>query len=615
MEESTVIDASGQFMWFNVAYNFIDSNVKPETTKLDFSTNHVSEMSAELLAFFLTKEDYSLTELNLTQCRLTEKASIQIFEALGKSKITSLTLDRNLLTVACCKALAKALYENKNIVYLSLRSCDILYESMQHLCTAISQSPNLRVLRLDDNSIFDNGAFALAKAIKTSNISSLSVSDNQIWKDGLNNLLRSIGETGKMEELDVSYNILDLEEMMKLLQNSPKLTALNISGCKVNERLVGVFLDFIPRTQISTLMINGLNYNMLPIAWPHVKDEVWKDRMLFQKIMEAIKRSPTLVDVRVGFIESDQLSRLITFIEEELHQGQFQKKLSLSIIDFGRTENCWVATFPYFELHSPCDVFKWSSQLTTANAAKDITTFIRASKFDGVSVTKVDLSGCSMTNEALRQLLSGLRHSGIDELNISDNNFDDEAVSAITDFLSESSVNVLKIEGSKLTDVGLSNLFHFLASKEGSCNPYVLSVSYETGELNENIQHKTFTELAEVLGRDSRLQHLTIKGPITAQDAAVIIAPLSNNERLQSLKLLGKIPEKYAGSSPTIDPIIADNYARMARNLHTVLTNPDSRCRLSEFEFPLFSQMFLYNDQVLEFWSEVETKLDENKAM
>ena len=615
-EENTVIDASGQFKWNRVAYSFLDKEVKPYITELNFSTNHISDMAAELLASFLTNPEYNLQILDFSQCRLTEKASVILFDALGKSKVNSLTLDRNLMTLECCKHLAAAITENENLQYLSLQSCDILAHPMSILSQAIAKTTNLHVLRLDNNSIFDCGARALAVALRTANITSLSVSDNQIWNEGMTELLQGLAETRKIVELDVSYNILPLTEMVKHMVNSfPNLKALNISGCKVDEKLVQLFLDNVPKTQLVSLMINGLSYNMLPITWPHVKDEVWSNRVYFQLLMKAIKHSPSLTDVRVGFLESEQLGRLITFIEDELHQGQFEKSLQLSLIDFGRTGNCWVATFPYFELQSPCDIFKWASTLSNANAAKDITTFVRASKFDGVSVTKVDFRGCSITNEILSQLLSGLQHSGIEEMNLSDNLFNDDAIDTICQFLAESPVHILKIENSNITDVGLAKLFHFFASNDGACNPNILSVSYQTDKTSETDTHLAFQELVDVLGRDSRLQNLTITGDITSYDAATILRALNNNETLQSLKLLGKIPEKYNHPQPDIDPNIAINFERMARTLHNVLTNPDSKCRLSEFEFPLFSQNFLYNDQVLQFWSEVESKLDENKTI
>ena len=615
-EENTVINASGQFMWNRVAYSFLDKEVKPHITELDFSTNHVSDMAAELLASFLTNPEYNLQVLNFSQCRLTEKASTILFDAIAKSKIISLTLDRNLMTLECCKHLAAAIAQNSNLQYLSLQSCDILANPMRILSEAISKTTNLQVLRLDNNSIFDCGARTLAHALRTANITSLSVSDNQIWNEGMTELLQGLAETRKIVELDVSYNILPLAEMVKHMVSSfPNLKALNISGCKVDEKLVQLFLDNIPKTQLNLLMINGLSYNMLPITWPHVKDEVWSNRVYFQLLMKAIKHSPSLTDVRVGFLESEQLGRLITFIEDELHQGQFEKSLNLSIIDFGRTGNCWVATFPYFELQSPCDIFKWASTLSNANAAKDITTFVRASKFDGVSVTKVDFRGCSITNEILSQLLSGLQHSGIEEMNLSDNLFNDDAIDTICQFLAESPVHILKIENSNISDAGLAKLFRFFASNDGACNPNILSVSYQTDRTSETDTHQAFQELVDVLGRDSRLQSLTITGEITSYDAATILKALSNNETLQSLKLLGKIPPKYNKPQPDIDPNITINFERMARTLHNVLTNPDSKCRLSEFEFPLFSQNFLYNDQVLQFWSEVESKLDENKTM
>ncbi|EAX95493.1 hypothetical protein TVAG_222900 [Trichomonas vaginalis G3] len=615
MATSNSLDASGQFMWDRVAYAYVDRELKPNIEQFDFSTNHVSQNTAGLLSMFLTNEEYCLTSLNLTQCRLTESASCTLFQSLAKSKIKELTLDKNLMTAKCCEELSKALTSNLNIEYLSMEGCDILADSMVTLVKAFPTAKNLKVVRFDNNSMFDRGAIALAEAIKETNITSLSVADNQIWKDGILALLQAITDRGIIEELDVSYNILELQALSQCIERISTLTALNISGCKVDETLIELFFQSIQRSKLQTIIINGLNTNKLPIAWPHVQDTVWNS-INFKDLIEAIRNTETLTDVRIGFLESYQLGTLIDTLEHQPSNGQFSKKLTLSMYDFGRTGNCWVATIPYFELQAPCDVFKWASKLGLNVAVRDMPRFIKASKFDGAPVTKVDFSGCNIDNDSLKTLLDGLHQAGIEELDLSGNPFDDNAVEAIISFLGDSPLFSLKIEKSNLSDFGLSKLFSFLRSQDGQCNPINISLSFNGDTNDELATHSCFNELAEVVAQESKLETITMTGPITSIDAGKVIVSLKNNERITSLKLLGTIPDKYKGPSvPPVDYRVMDGYIQMAKNLHIVLTNPGSHCRLHNFEFPLFAQNFLYNDQVLEFWSEVESKLDENARL
>lgn len=614
MQSPTKLSASGQFMWDSVAYSYVDRELTQQIVEFDFTTNHISLRTAELLASFLANPEYSLETMNLTQCRLTEAASCIIFEALGKSKIKALTLDKNLMTAKCCEELGKAIQDNQNIEYLSMEGCDILADSMASLVKSFPSAKNLTVVRFDNNSMFDRGAQALAEVIKDTNITSLSVSDNQIWKDGMLMLLQNISDKSIMVELDISYNIVELPALAQCIERIPSLVALNISGCKVDESMIQIFITSIPRSKLQTLIVNGLNTNKLPIAWPHVQDTIWNS-MNFRDLIEAIKLCESLNDVRIGFVESYQLGTLIDTLERQLNNGQFSKRLTLSMYDFGRTGNCWVATIPYFELQAPCDVFKWSSKLNLSGV-RDMPRFVRASKYDGTPVTKVDFSNCDIKNDCLKILLDGLHQAGIEELDLSGNPFDDGGVETIISFLSDSPLFTLKIEKSNLSDLGLTQLFSFFRSKDGQCNPINLSISY-TGDANDEFaQHNCFTELSEVIQQESKLESLTIAGPITSIDASKVICALKSNDKISTLKFQGIIPERY--KEPTVPPVdfsTQEGFTVMARNLHNVLTNPQSHCRLAKFEFPLFSQNFLYNDQVLEFWHEVESKLDENGTL
>jgi hypothetical protein len=70
--------------------------------------------------------------------------------------------------------------------------------------------------------------------------------------------------TTRLTTIDLSGNIIDLTLLFQCLRQTPMLTGLYISCCKVNEAQVPIFLEELPNCQLTTLIIEGFNYQQLP---------------------------------------------------------------------------------------------------------------------------------------------------------------------------------------------------------------------------------------------------------------------------------------------------------------------------------------------------------------
>ena len=127
---------------------------------------------------------------------------------------------------------------------------------------------------------------------------------------------------------------------MGTLQSNKRITHLAISGCKVKFESVLNFIERLPTTSLQVLIMDGFNYVTTPISWPKVADNTFREPQNFEKFLHSIAQPKSaLTDIRVGFLELTQ----ITTIDEFLKKSKSKRPFTISMQDFGRTGNCWVA--------------------------------------------------------------------------------------------------------------------------------------------------------------------------------------------------------------------------------------------------------------------------------
>jgi hypothetical protein len=72
--------------------------------------------------------------------------------------------------------------------------------------------------------------------------------------------LNAVTGTTRLTRIDLSENIIDLALLSQCLRQTPALTGLSISRCKVNEAQVPIFLEELPNCQLTTPIVEGFNY-------------------------------------------------------------------------------------------------------------------------------------------------------------------------------------------------------------------------------------------------------------------------------------------------------------------------------------------------------------------
>ena len=619
--KESVLDLSGLFLWRKVLLGRLEKEVTKDVVSMDLSTCHVCAKCAEKVIELMHMKDANLRVLNLQMCRMHVRTSAAIAKALVGSKVKELVLDGNVLTLEVCKVIGEVLAQNPELEVLSLRKCDIPADGCVVLAMGLPKNANLKVLLLDENCIFDRGAQALAGYLPNSSVVALSIADNQIWSGGTSVLLRAnIGNT-KLVSLNLSYNIIDIVLVVQFLKQVNSVKEVSITGCKVNEANLPIFFEEVRKTRVEMLAIESLNYHVLPVSWPKVADTIWSNQAYFSLFLRVLQTSETLSCVRLGFMELTQIYR----IAELFRKKELTRPLELGFSDFGRSSDCWVIKFPEFEITAPSPVFKWGAENIGAGSSL-FAEFFQAAKYEAEGeeedsvemqpLDAIDLSGINLNDTECTNIFASLVETDLtefDDINLSRNPFGDACIEKIVALFKKSNIGTFDMSHTNVTDAGVDQFLKSFTGKASKNAPSVFRFSLKTTQTGETEFHDLFNALAAMIKSDSPLEELVIDGPVTAVDLTAIFEMLPKNTHLKSVVISCDIPEQYKVESPQIDEAVQATYDRMVLALHEALTGEGSKCVLSEFAFPLLTSVFLFSDEILSVWQDIENGLEANQ--
>ena len=631
IEGELVVDSSSKQMWGTVTFDFLKENVGNNIISLNLSTNHINHESAEFLSTII-KTSPGLKYLDLTETRLTQKSTDLIFEAIGNSSILEFYADNNIFPENECKILSESLKKNPPLQVLSLCGCDIPSEGGVAIAEALGQNSNLKHLRLESNSIYDTGALKLAEFLPKSSLFELSIADNEIWADGTNAILRCLKET-QIEVLDISYNIVDLNVFCAEIDKS-KVNKIALSGCKVSEYLLPSLLKKLTSVKLSTLILDGLDFQTLPISWAKVKDTIWNTRGYFDDLLLLLQQSPLLIDLRLGFLDLDQIFGIKRLLEDSPPH-----EITLSLIDFGHTNNCWVIHLPNLKVEAPCSTFKWNNPINpdVAHFIGEIiqnTTVInnevepppqtkqtskqkqkqrnsKEHKEQGNKIDTIDLHDMKLSDDSFKNILASLNGYDLKLLDCSDNGIGDPSLEAVKSYLKDAYIEELDFSGNASSDLGCQNFVKSLYEDDINL-PVKLNLCFKSSDLNELSEHSTPTQIAELFKSNANIESLYLGGPITAADALCIVDAISKNSHIRELEFQSDHIKNYMSPDPEINPDVQSQFDVLPSVILSALTDKKSVCKLKNFIFPLFTEVFIYNEEICEKWLNVEKKLTQN---
>lgn len=596
MEETDTLDFSNRNYCGPQLLSELQRCLTPYIYRLDLTGNQINEDCANFLAEKLIESGCCIISLCITETRMTVAAASTIFKVIGQSPIIEFYADDLVLKPESLNLLANSISFSSQLEILSLVGDDISSEGFINLVHCLSETKSLKHIRVGSNSIYETGIRALGEALESSSLTSIDVSDNMIWMGGMTSFLEKVMSYPYLTELDISYNAVDLVYLAKVLVANQSITHLAISGCKVNEHSVLPFLESIPKTGLRTLIFDGFNYHILPTTWPQVKDLTFSKRLHFEAFTNSLIASETLVDVRIGYLELEQIFTL----EQRLTCEAINKSIKLSLNDFGRIGDCWVLNFPAFSVDAPSDVMEWGGSIDISNA-EYMGNLMRHALFNDKMLSKIDLSSMELTDGVFAKILTSLDGITLQMLNIHENKLTNSSVTELINHLNSASINEIIMTSNEFTDAAAQQLFHFFATTP-SRSPQILSFSFTAKNDIETREHPGIDDLANFIQGDPVLKVLKIGGSISAGDAYKIIRALGSNTTITDLEIESSNINAYKSPDPAIDPKITEGYIKVANELRNVLKT--SKCALSKFKYDLLTEVFLYNGNIIPIWNE-----------
>jgi Ran GTPase-activating protein (RanGAP) involved in mRNA processing and transport len=607
MTGETEIDLSGEYFWSRPTFTFLEANLTCNISVLNLSTCHIGSEGAALLADHLKNPSSLLQTLILNQSRVAVSSSILIFRSIPDSHLTELSLDGNYLNEDACTEFANILDRDPPLELVSFRKCDISSTSCSTIAAHLPNATHLNTLWLDNNSIFDKGADSLAANLVNSALTSLSIRGGQVWATGTTALLKAILASGKFTMIDLSDNIVELPLLSICLKESPSLTGVAISRCKVPESQVLPFLEELPQYGLTDFLLEGFNFAILPISWPRLPDTLWANGIYFDALMRGIIESSMLVDVRCGFWNLEQIHTLMDIFE----QGRINRTMTVSLSDFGRSDCQWVIEFPELALVGPVSIFEWKTSISHEGAVF-FGEFFKRATFQGDPLESIRISEASVTDEILNLVLSSF-HEPVNllQLDLSHNLFGDEAVNGITIFLMNSSVKTLNLMDTKLTAAGLQRLFSFLGESAFLRIPVSIEFSLISGQHHDSSTPALFRELGTLLGRNPAVEEIVIHGSVPPEALTALVSGLIFNSHLTVLKIVAPSEDVHP-TTGNAQHELATATAEFVRVLHQVLTAEESQCVLASLGFNPLGSGLGFQDEVIELWGQIENILEEN---
>jgi hypothetical protein len=264
------------------------------------------------------------------------RASLLFLESLCDSPLLELYLDGNILDEECCRVLSLSLARSPPLELISLVGCQINSEAGNLFCSCLTRTRNLRHVRLDSNSLYSSGIATLSNLDCPPTLETLSVSDNQIWADEMGVFIAKLQAVDCLRSLDIGFNAVDLTALKGYVVQSKALERLCISGCKVHEGRLNEFLEAVGRSRLRCLLIDGLDFQTMPVTWPYHEDHVWRMRRHLHNLLACIQANPAMNDIRVGFLDLDAM----TLLRDTLRPLR-NRNIVVTIHDFGLTRASW----------------------------------------------------------------------------------------------------------------------------------------------------------------------------------------------------------------------------------------------------------------------------------
>ncbi|CAF1099752.1 unnamed protein product [Adineta steineri] len=202
-----------------------------------YNSMKLTDADMEIVAYYLLKDNTTLTELNLCWNQIEDRGAKYLSKGLQNNKtLTTLNLLNNQIGDKGAQYLGEALQKNKTLTKLELYENQIGDEGAQYLGEALQKNTTLTKLDLSYNRIRAEGAKNLGKALT---LTTLILSSNQIEAQGAKHLGEGLQNNTKLTSLNLSSNHIEAQGAKNLgeaLQKNRTLTQLDLSSNQIGDQ-------------------------------------------------------------------------------------------------------------------------------------------------------------------------------------------------------------------------------------------------------------------------------------------------------------------------------------------------------------------------------------------
>ena len=227
---------------------------------LDLNGNKVTGEAAENLASVI-KNNSNLEQLGLANNDL-RTSSILILQAMKEnSKLKALNLNGNNMTGEAAEDLASVIKNNSNLEQLGLANNDLKTSSVLVL-QALKEISKLKDLNLNDNNITDQAAEDLASVIKNnSNLEQLYLANNDLKTSSVL-ILQALKENSKLTVLNLNDNNMTgeaAEDLASVIKNNSNLEWLYLANNDLKTSSVLILQALKENSKLTVLNLNDNN--------------------------------------------------------------------------------------------------------------------------------------------------------------------------------------------------------------------------------------------------------------------------------------------------------------------------------------------------------------------
>ena len=500
---------------FNIAHNMISKKATEYIINILYNNTELKELN---LSDNSPLEKSVIMEIMVSNVhKFNNSVSNQAANKLPKIITTLQELDlsniRSLQATGVIKVF-KELIHNSAFTKVNISRHPITQYVAYNLAMVLSKHNKLQELVMSDNNLQAEGIITILNAVKSSNLTKLNISANNI---NLIAVMNFLSKYTNLVELDLSYNKLyNSAEVSWFLSASINifinLIKLNISGvfCVItDEAAADLAYVFSQSNELKELDLS--DNNLYPEA--------------ASKILNGFKKNPTLIKFRISHNNiSDQVaSDIATFLCKCTNLEELDLSYN-SLQDTGATEICRANI-------SSLISFNISHNNITIMAADDVANFLSYNSH----MQTFDLRSNGLLEVGVRNSLKDMQVVqsifNLSVLNISDNSVINETISELITILLHNSGSLKEFDLS-FNSLYISDAVNILQGMKKVSNFVTINLSHN------NITDEAADELANVLLHNTSLQKIDLScNNLSTSDAIKIFKGMKDISKLETINI------------------------------------------------------------------------------